>query len=150
MRTHGMTHCPEYNAWSAMRNRCEKPSNKDFKYYGGRGITVCGRWSSFENFYEDMGPRPSNKHTIDRIDNDRNYDSKNCRWATRLYQARNRRVRKNNKSGTSGVVFVKDKNRWRASIRCNYKYISLGSFIDLHDAVKARLEGEKKYWGTKR
>ena len=89
--THGMRHTSEYNIWSSMFLRCENRKNAGFKNYGGRGITVCERWRTFENFFADMGPRPSKKHSIDRIDNDRGYSPENCRWTTQDVQARNSR-----------------------------------------------------------
>lgn len=74
-----------------MRNRCNNPNADDFAHYGGRGIRICARWNSFPNFIEDLGPRPSLAHSLDRIDPDKNYSKSNCRWATRLEQSRNRR-----------------------------------------------------------
>lgn len=84
---------PEYRAWSHAIGRCENPNDAAFANYGGRGITVCRRWrDSFEAFLEDMGPRPSDKHSIDRIDVNRGYEPSNCRWATKHTQDRNRRT----------------------------------------------------------
>lgn len=80
-----------YDAWSSMIQRCLNSKNKDYRWYGARGITVCSRWLDFENFYQDMGPRPSNKHSLDRIDNSRGYLPQNCRWALQLQQVRNSR-----------------------------------------------------------
>jgi hypothetical protein len=74
-----------------MRARCRNPKHKSWKNYGGRGIEVCARWDSFQNFLDDMGPRPSPTHTLERRRNNRGYSKSNCRWATWAEQSHNRR-----------------------------------------------------------
>jgi hypothetical protein len=93
-RTHNQSHTPEHDAWGRMQQRCYNPNDHKYPIYGARGITICQRWlDSFENFYADMGPRPSPKHSIDRYpNNDGNYEPENCRWATNPQQSRNKRT----------------------------------------------------------
>lgn len=84
----------EKYTWYNMLRRCYNSNDPSYERYGGRGITVCGEWlMSFDNFYRDMGPRPTNQHSLDRIDNNGNYEPTNCRWATVTQQQQNKRKR---------------------------------------------------------
>lgn len=92
-RTHGMSRTPEYRAWTAMRRRCSNPSCGSYRDYGGRGIMVCYEWQkSFASFIKDVGLRPSDAHSLDRIDVNKNYEPGNVRWATTIEQANNKRA----------------------------------------------------------
>jgi len=88
---HGLSKSVEYRTWITMLQRCLDENCKSYSRYGGRGITVCERWLLFENFFADMGMRPSKRHSIDRIDNEKGYGPDNCRWATQKEQTRNTR-----------------------------------------------------------
>ena len=88
---HGLSHSAEYQAWAGMLARCNDPSARGWDRYGGRGIRVCERWASFENFLADMGAGPSADLSIDRVNNNGNYEPSNCRWATTEQQSSNRR-----------------------------------------------------------
>ena len=142
---HGGSRTAEYRILMKVVQRCTNPSDPGFDSYGGRGITVCDRWrESFESFLADMGTRPTPRHSIDRIDNDRGYEPGNCRWALPLTQSRNRRARSDSKSGFRGIG---DRSgRWVAYIVTNGKRTELGSHGSLESALAARLAAEERYW----
>lgn len=89
---HGQVNSPEYTAWAHMVDRCDNPKNPAYKNYGGRGITVCERWRTAANFLADIGPRPTERHSLERINNDFGYSPSNCRWATPKEQCNNKRT----------------------------------------------------------
>lgn len=123
--------------WCDMRYRCEKETHHAFQNYGGRGITVCERWlNSFDSFIEDMGPKPSAKHSIDRINNDLGYSPDNCRWATRAEQNMNKRTYKNNKTGEKNIETRG--NLFRVRIRRNGDIIANAQFSTIHEAKSFR------------
>jgi hypothetical protein len=89
---HGLSHTPEHIAWTHIIARCENPNEIGYKDYGGRGIAMCERWrQSFKNFLEDMGPKPGPEYSVERIDNEKGYSPKNCKWATPTEQSNNKR-----------------------------------------------------------
>jgi transcription elongation factor Elf1 len=90
-KRHGMSFTPEYTAWAHMIQRCGNPNNPSYADYGERGILVCDKWQSFEGFFADMGLRPSNRHSLERTNNNLGYSKSNCVWATNDIQTRNTR-----------------------------------------------------------
>lgn len=124
-----------YKTWKEIRHRCKSPR---YKNYHGRGITVCSRWEAYSNFLQDMGIRPEGL-SIDRMDNDGDYEPSNCKWSTPSEQAQNRRT--SNK--VSGVRYRKDREKWSAWGNWNKgKPTWLGSFFIEWDAICARKSWE--------
>jgi len=132
-----------YDAWKNMRQRCNNPNRPDYHRYGGRGITVCPEWESFQQFAEDMG-KPPEGLTLDRIDNEKGYSKENCRWASREVQARNQslytKAIKTSKTGILGVSFPPSRPEWHAYGGTEFLYRG----HDLFEAVCRRKSWENK------
>ena len=140
--THGDSKARLYNIFNHMIARTTKPNNKNYVDYGGRGISVCKEWLKYENFREWALNNGYEEHlTIDRINNDGNYEPNNCRWVNRTVQNRNKRkIQRNNKTGYLGVSIDNQiKNaKYRAVIRINKINHHIGFFETAEEAAKAR------------
>ena len=147
-RTHGMSYTRTYKTWIGMLQRCNNPKSPVYKYYGGRNIKVCQRWYKLENFLADMGERPKGL-TLERVNNNLGYIKSNCKWATQVEQARNRRLYNTNKTGINGVYWNKYLNKYVVQIMADNQNYYIGSFLTLEDAKIARLDAEQMYWGKK-
>lgn len=144
---HGMHGSAEYTSWCKMTQRCFNKNHKHYKYYGGRGITVCDRWiGSFENFYEDMGECPSG-YSLDRIDVNGNYEPENCKWSDRSEQGYNQRKRSTNTSGRTGVSWDSQRGKWAAQIVKDGRNRHLGRFDTFEEAAAAREAAELEIYG---
>lgn len=137
---------PLYDIYMSMKQRCYDEKTKSYKHYGGRGISVCDEWlgvDGFTKFLDDMGERPKG-YTLDRINVEGDYTPENCRWASYNIQAINRRMRKTNTSGTTGVNRTSGGGKWMAQIRAGDVIIK-EYFYKKEDAIVARKEMEAKY-----
>lgn len=127
---------PLYNTYHNMLGRCKNPTDKRYEHYGGRGIKVCERWDSeggFTRFVEDMGERPTGL-TLNRVNNDGNYEPSNCEWADKYTQAGNTQAN----NPVPGVGWHKQRGKYRARIKINGKEKSLGLYDTFEEAVQAR------------
>lgn len=147
--THNMSHTRLYGIWHGMRERCRNINKEYYDRYGGRGVSVCEEWeNNFQAFYDwAIVNGYSDKLSIDRIDNDGNYEPNNCRWTTQSIQCQNQGIKSNNLSGIKGVSWDKSRNKWVARITLQYKQIHIGYFESIQDAEIARIDAELKYWG---
>lgn len=127
-----------YPTWGHMLDRCTNINNKRYKDYGARGITICEGWLELKNFIEWAEATHIEGMTLDRIDNDGNYEPDNCRWVTNTEQTINQRMRYNNTSGYVGVSWGKVKGRWVSRVQISGKDKWIGSFKTIEEAVQAR------------
>ena len=138
--THGRSNSRFYNTWNDMIRRCTNPNNKDYKDYGGRGITVCEEWLDVIDFVAwcDVTHPNIEGYSLDRIDNDNGYSPENCRWANRLVQNINQRMKSTNTSGYNGIIWNKKNSNWGAVIGIATKKVYIGSFLTKEEAALAR------------
>lgn len=135
---HGLSKHRIFNVWNSMMSRCNNKKHKAYKYYGERGIIVCERWHNVANFIEDMYPSYIDGLSIDRIDNNGNYEPTNCRWTTNEVQQRNsRKIQNHNTSGYRGVSYHSTHKKWISHIGINKKLIHIGYFKTDIEAAKA-------------
>lgn len=148
-KTHGASSTAMYRLYRSMVSRCTNKNVQAYKRYGGRGIYVDPRWlgkNGFETFVKHMGDRPSPDMTLDRIDNDGPYSPENCRWATKVDQARNKSARSSSKTGVAGVTI--DDGKFVVRIGVNGSSINVGTFCTLDEAVAARRKAELDMWNV--
>lgn len=129
---------PLYQVWNNMMQRCNNSKSPNYKYYGGRGIKVCDKWHDLWLFIEDLPEKPTRTYSLDRINNDGDYELGNVRWATKQEQVINRGIQTNNTSGYPGVSWDKSRKLWKAYIKRNGKMTNIGRYATKAEAVKAR------------
>ena len=137
---HGLGTNKFYKTWKHMVGRCSNPNNKDYKNYGGRGITVCEEWLDVRNFVAwcDLTRPDTEGLSLDRTDVDGNYEPTNCRWADASTQSLNQRISKSNTSGFVGVDFKPNENKYVARITVLGNRVYIGTFLTIEEAVQAR------------
>lgn len=147
--THGMRYSPEYSVWCSVKGRCSDLNNMK---YAGRGISISEEWDkSFDAFYADMGPRPTDRHTIERKDVNGNYCKENCIWTDDLsLQGFNQRKKLNNTSGRTGVYWRADRDTWIVKVNKDGKVHGYGSFKNYDLAVLAVEKAEIELYGFSR
>ena len=136
---HNLSDTKIYLTWKGIKTRTLNPKNKRYSDYGGRGITVCKEWrNDFKTFYNwAMSNGYSDELSLDRIDNNGNYEPNNCRWTTQTIQCRNQRIYKNNSSGYKGVFYIKNKAKYQSYIGVNKNRTYLGLYPTAEDGAIA-------------
>ena len=147
-KKHGKSYTSEYATWICMKDRCKNKNNKQYKDYGGRGIDVCEEWkNSFTNFLKDMGTRPKSM-TLERVNNNGNYEKDNCKWASRSAQSANQRTLIKKKNREPRGVFMRGcGKKFRVIMTIDYKQYSLGTYSSEAEASKVYTETFKEWYG---
>lgn len=149
-KKHGFTGSPTYVSWQTMVQRCNNVNSPEYFRYGYNGVSVCSDWlESFENFLEDMGERPEGT-TLNRINGAKIYSKENCEWATLSVQSYDQSKSVRNTSGTVGVYWDKNSERWYSRIYKDKVQYDLGFFSEKEKAIQARREAELKLYGFNR
>lgn len=136
--THKLSKHRLFKTWQGMLHRCSSGLNPSFVNYGGRGIKVCEEWLDIRNFIKWADSTYVEGYTLDRIDNDGNYEPNNCTWSDKTIQSIKQRKSKRNTSGFVGITWDKSINKWKARIRLYNKTKYLGDFLNIEEAVQAR------------
>ncbi len=140
LKTHGLSYHPLHKIWMGIKSRCYNPNVNTYKYYGARGIKMCDEWldnpQAFFDYIMSLPNAMGRRLTLDRENNDRDYEYNNLRWATKSEQGANQRMMSNNTSGYTGIN--KHGNNWTARINVNKETIRLGTYKYIEDAVKVR------------
>ena len=136
---HSLTGTRLYSIWKGIKTRTSNNKDRFYKDYGGRGIKICDEWKNdFKSFYDwAMSNGYSDELSIDRIDNNGNYEPNNCKWSTQIIQSRNQRIKRNNTSGYKGCSFDKSLKKYRAYIRVDGKHKHIGLYPTAEDGAVA-------------
>lgn len=136
-QTHGMHNTRQYQCWADMKTRCDNTSNKFYSYYGGRGITYCEKWKTFEGFWEDMSDGYSDDLTLNRRDNDGMYCKENCEWDTKNFQGHMRRKQRDTQLSIIGATLDKNGKTYSVRMRINTDPVYLGKYETTEEAAEA-------------
>lgn len=146
---HGMYNSRAYQCWADMKTRCDNPENKYYDYYGGRGITYCDKWKTFDGFWEDMKETYSDELTLNRRDNDGIYCKENCEWDTKNFQGHMRRKQKNTMFKYMGLCLSGNKLAIESRIKVNEKPVYLGTYVTEEAAAKAYDDASEMFYGDR-
>lgn len=149
IKSHGMHDTRAYQCWADMKTRCDNKENKYYDYYGGRGISYCEKWKTFEGFWEDMKDTYSDDLTLNRRDNDGHYCKENCEWDTKNFQGHMRRKKQGTKLDIIGSTLDEKTGNYRVRMKIDEKPISFGSYKSESDAAKAYDDASEMYYGDR-